>query len=46
MVIWPDVVTKPWIVEFSMCCAGPSASCALLLPVKAPLVAVPSDHKV
>ena len=46
MVICPDVATKPWIVEFSVCDAGPIASCALLNPVKAPLVAAPSDHKV
>ena len=32
MVICPDVATKPWIVVFSVCDAGPIASCALLNP--------------
>lgn len=46
IVIWPAVVTNPWMVEVSVSSAGPSLSCATLVPVKAPLVAVASDHSV
>jgi len=42
----PAVVTIPWTVEFSTTSAGPSLSCAALVPVNAPFVAVPSDHSV
>ena len=46
MVIWPEVVTNPWMVELLVEMFEPMASCAELVPVKEPLVEVPSDQRV
>ena len=46
IVIWPAVFTNPWIVDVSVRSAGPILSCATLVPVKEPLVALASDHRV
>jgi hypothetical protein len=34
------------MLEFSVCTTGPIASLAVLVPVNAPFVETPSDHKV
>ena len=46
MVICPDGVTLPWMVDVEVVSTGPIASWALLVPVKTPLVEVPRVQSV